>query len=297
MVEIAKQSHRIVVTLQSTNISHSEKMMQDKEQLRIYNQANLRACQLKQLWILKEIDRVCQQLGIQYWLDGGTLLGAVRHGGFIPWDDDIDIAMDLADMRRFAREAQALLPESLFVQTPKTDPTSKEPIVKIRDLNSLYIERGDHFVSDYKKGMYVDIFPFTSHPNIPKSWIKRLTKGMTKSHSILHHLHYYSLRSAAELVWFGGKYLLYRTIWNILSLICRSAHYGNTPTTSGYGTTHEHDAIFPIKRMRFEDADFPVPHDADSYLRDLYGDYMQIPPVEKRQFHAILVIPELVPKS
>lgn len=48
--------------------------------------------------------------------------------------------------------------------------------------------------------------------------------------------------------------------------------------------------------MRFEDTDFPVPHDADSYLRDLYGDYMQIPPVEKRQFHAILVIPELVPK-
>lgn len=125
MVGIAKQSHLIVVTLQDTTKTLSEKMMQDQEQLRIYNQANLRACQLKQLWILKEIDRVCQQLNIKYWLDGGTLLGAKRHGGFIPWDDDIDIAMDEADMKRFAQEAQALLPECLFVQTPRPIPQAK----------------------------------------------------------------------------------------------------------------------------------------------------------------------------
>ncbi len=294
MVGIAKQSHLIVVTLQDTTKTLSEKMMQDQEQLRIYNQANLRACQLKQLWILKEIDRVCQKLNIQYWLDGGTLLGAVRHGGFIPWDDDIDIAMDEADMKRFSQEAQALLPDTLFIQTPQTDPTSKEPMVKVRDLNSLYIERGDHFVSTYKKGVYVDIFPFGAHPNIPKSWIKRLSKGMTKSRSILHHLHYYTPRAAAELVWFGGKYALYRTIWNVLSLVCRSTRYADLPMMNGYGITHERDTVFPLTKLRFEDGEFPVPHDSDQYLRNLYGDYMQIPPVEKRHFHAILVIPELV---
>ena len=58
-----------------------------------YNRRNLRGCQLKQLDILEEIDRLCRRHSISYWLDGGTLLGAVRHGGFIPWDDDIDIAM------------------------------------------------------------------------------------------------------------------------------------------------------------------------------------------------------------
>ena len=64
---------------------------------------NLRACQLKQLSILKEVDRICRKHKLSYWLDGGTLLGAMRHGGFIPWDDDIDIGMTLEDMQAFMK--------------------------------------------------------------------------------------------------------------------------------------------------------------------------------------------------
>lgn len=71
---------------------------------------NLRACQLRQLEILKEIDRICQKHHIEYWLDGGSLLGAVRHGGFIPWDDDIDIAMSVEDEHRFEEVAPKELP-------------------------------------------------------------------------------------------------------------------------------------------------------------------------------------------
>ena len=100
--------------------------MDYKEQLRVFSQPNLRNCQLKQLEILKVIDSICKKHGLNYWLDGGTLLGAVRHGGFIPWDDDIDIAMDYQDMMRFAKVAPDDLPEVLFVQTPETDPHVKE---------------------------------------------------------------------------------------------------------------------------------------------------------------------------
>lgn len=67
------------------------------KEIKEYSQQNLRACQLKQLAILEEIDKICKRHKIEYWLDGGTLLGAVRHGGFIPWDDDIDIGMSLED--------------------------------------------------------------------------------------------------------------------------------------------------------------------------------------------------------
>ena len=121
------------------------------KEIKEYSQQNLRACQLKQLAILEEIDKICKRHKIEYWLDGGTLLGAVRHGGFIPWDDDIDIGMSLEDEKRFEEIAPKELPDWLYLQTPKSDPGSKEPITKIRDCNSLYIEQGDDFCQPYVK--------------------------------------------------------------------------------------------------------------------------------------------------
>ena len=79
------------------------------DSLKQYMEDHRRAVQLKQLDILKEIDALCQRHHIDYWLDGGTILGAVRHGGFIPWDDDIDIAMRLDDLPRFVEEAKQYL--------------------------------------------------------------------------------------------------------------------------------------------------------------------------------------------
>lgn len=266
--------------------------MKDKEYLQRYARQQLRDCQLKQLGILKEIDRICRRHGILYWLDGGSLLGAVRHGGFIPWDDDIDIAMGRDDLWRFCEVAPAELPATLFVQTPESDPNNG-PIVKVRDLNSLYLEHGDDMETDYVKGIYVDIFPFMSHPDVPRQWIKRLHVGLSKSYSILHRKHYYSLRAAAELCWFGGKYLLYAAVWRLLCLCCPSHHYANIPIINGYGITHLRDTVLPLSEVHFEDATFPAPHDADQYLRNIYGDYMQLPPEEKRKTHAVFIQPTL----
>jgi len=267
--------------------------MKDKENLKQYARERLRECQLKQLAILKEIDRICQKHGILYWLDGGTLLGAKRHGGFIPWDDDIDIAMGRDDLKRFETVAPAELPASLFLQTPKSDPNNG-PIIKVRDLNSLYLEHGDDFESGYVKGIYVDIFPFMNHPDIPRSWIKRLHVGLSKSYSILHRKHYYSLRSFAEFFWFGAKYLIYDSLWHLFCLCCPSHHYANIPIINGYGITHRRETVLPLSTIRFEDAEFPAPHDADQYLRNIYGDYMQLPSEEKRKAHAEFIQPTLV---
>ncbi len=258
-----------------------------------YSQQNLRACQLKQLGILEEIDKICRRHNIEYWLDGGTLLGAVRHGGFIPWDDDIDIAMTLEDEKRFEEIAPKELPEWLFLQTPKTDPGSKEPITKIRDVNSLYIEGGDTFGRPYVKGIFVDIFPFVDYPDISRKWIKTLTKGISKSYSILHHQHEYSLRSFAEFFYFGVKYYLYRGLWSIACLCGKKTRCSDVPILNGRGISFDKKAIKPLGTILFEGKEFPAPCSPDSYLSDLYGNYMQIPPVEKREFHSVFILPEL----
>lgn len=260
-----------------------------------YVKQHLRECQLKQLSILEEVNRICRKHQIDYWLDGGSLLGAVRHGGFIPWDDDIDIAMTLEGLKQFTHIAPQELREGLFLQTPENDPSHKEPIVKIRDLNSLYIESGDNMQAPYEKGLYIDIFPFIDYPSVPKSWVKKLTKGISTSYSILHKAHYYSLRAFAEFFWFGAKYGIYRTIWGLLCVFCaKDTYMSNILVNNGYGIMHRKDSVFPLKPILFEGKEFPAPQDPDSYLKDLYKNYMEIPPEDKRKIHAIYVHPELI---
>ena len=263
------------------------------DRLEQYKQQTLRACQLKQLDILLEVDRVCRDCGIEYWLDGGTLLGAVRHGGFIPWDDDIDIAMRKEDLERFIEVAPALLPDHLFLQTPQNEPT-KEPIVKVRDDNSLYIEDSDDFSADYHKGLYIDIFPFEDYPEVSRGFIKKVTKGISTSYSILHRSHYYSLRSFAEFFWFGGKYLLYNSLFKAAGVLFpHKQFYGNIPLNNGYGVMHRNDETWPLGTIQFEGKTFPAPRDVDAYLKDLYRNYMDVPPPEKRKIHAVFVMPQL----
>ena len=133
-----------------------------------YKQQQLRRCQLKQLTILEEIDRICRKHHIDYWLDGGTLLGAVRHGGFIPWDDDIDIAMRKEDMERFINIAPSELSKNLTLQYSQNEAQTKEPITKVRDLNSFYVEKSDNFAADgwaYFKVDVVHIELYTDEKN------------------------------------------------------------------------------------------------------------------------------------
>ena len=259
-----------------------------------FKQQQLRTCQLKQLGILEEIDRICRKHNISYWLDGGSLLGAVRHGGFIPWDDDIDIAMPQDDARRFAEVAPKELPPPLRLQTPDTENT-REPIMKVRDLNSFYVEGNEDFSLDYCKGLFVDIFPMIDYPNVSRAFCRKYGKDMSRCYSILHHSHQYSWRAVAELLYFGARYQFCKLMWKAAFAFKRTGTYmSNILINNGYGIMHRRDSIFPLGTIEFEGKRFSAPDNTDAYLHDLYRDYMQIPPKEKQKIHSVFILPELI---
>ncbi len=268
--------------------------MQKNDFLEAYQKQALRPCQLKQLAILVEIDRICRKHHIDYWLESGTLLGAVRHSGFIPWDDDIDVGMMLPEVERFKQVAPNELPETMVLQTPETMPEAKEPIIKVRDLNSFFVEPGDRFNADYPKGLFVDIFPFVGYPTIPRNFCGQLVRTLCRSRAILHKPHPYGLRSVAEFFWFGAKYVACSFVWHAACLLTSRKKYASIiPMNNGYGTTHLRSSILPLSSVEFEGRIFSAPGDIDTFLRDLYGDYMQLPPPEKRKIHAIFMMEKL----
>lgn len=263
------------------------------QNLNKYMQEHLAAIQQKELSILCAIHDICERNNIDYWLDGGTCLGAVRHGGFIPWDDDIDIAIREEDLPHFAEAAKRELPDGLFLQTKETDPTFPHPMMKIRDKNSLLVEFNDDFTKDYQKGLFVDIFPMTSYPNISRKLCRHIAKGYCKADDIMHKPHTYSWRAVGEFFWFGAKRAYFYMIWRFLNATRKKDYYSNVLNQCGYGIMHLKENIFPTKPITFEGKTFRSPANPDAYLTELYGNYMQLPPEDKRKVHAAFYIERL----
>lgn len=126
------------------------------------DKVTLRKVQLEQLCIAKEIKRVCDENGIQYFLDAGTLLGAVRHHGFIPWDDDLDIGMKRDEYERFCKIAPKALHKEFYWQEWRNDKEYALPFGKVRKRNTIYIEERSHILTE--NGFYVDVFPYDYAP-------------------------------------------------------------------------------------------------------------------------------------
>ena len=107
--------------------------------------------------------KICQTLDLRYYVINGSALGAVKYGGFIEWDDDIDVAMPRADYATFCEKAQSLLPEHIFLQNYKTDKNFPFFYSKLRNSNTTFIETGVAHL-DMNHGLYIDIFPLDNCP-------------------------------------------------------------------------------------------------------------------------------------
>jgi lipopolysaccharide cholinephosphotransferase len=255
-----------------------------KEDFSKYNSEStiLRKAQMRMLEILIEVDKICKKYDIPYWLDGGTLLGAMRHGGFIPWDDDLDIAMLRKDYDKLRIILPKELPAKFVFEDWKTNKNFTMKHAKVRDTNSYY-EDPDWHGKDCLHGIYIDIFP--KEKAISNKWRKRIDFFYGR---VFRRLHGFN-ESRNE---FCIACLMWLPSYCIASISqCFSNLFGKNNLGQPFGgITLYHickkSTIFPLKEMLFENHTFPVPNDAHQYLTYQYGNYMQIPPEEKRKMHA-----------
>lgn len=249
----------------------------------------------KELEMLVVFDKVCRDNGLEYMLDSGTALGAVRHGGFIPWDDDVDVAMPRKDYERLEALGQSVFPEGYFLQNKTTEPNYRRNCAKLR-LKGTYFEEGaDSQLME--NGIFIDIFPFD---NLPSCGL------LASAYLYLSRVKFYPIRT-----WYCGTPSRSRLLRPLSKLMlkmseaeikrreesyvryCRRFENMNTSKctcffwrmTQSKNYIFSADKLWPSKDISFEGHAVRIANDTDHYLKTMYGDYMKLPPEDKRNCH------------
>ena len=267
-----------------------------------YYQENLKKLQNMQKGILDEVHKICIDNKIEYFLIDGTLLGAVRHDGFIPWDDDIDIGMTRENFEKFNNIAPKYLGDGYQLQNFKTDRKTPFAYSKVRKKGTKFVEYCNRNIN-MMNGVYIDIFPFDNVPNDEKE-----RKRHFKKVKFLLKLFIYSstpdITEKPHNLKLKLKYIIRRFIHYISKLVPKSyiTRMLNKETTKykGMNTIYKSsllcgvymwdfisvEDLYPIKNINFEGNLYMSPNNHDNYLKTVYGEYRKLPPKEKRKGHA-----------
>lgn len=254
--------------------------------------------------MLHDIICSCEEANVPFVLGGGSCLGAVRHGGFIPWDDDLDINMPHDKFDDFKKALNRLFPGKYWIHEPNFTPGYTLAFPRIRLKDTLLRSRDDKDTDEC--GVYIDIFFIENTPN---SFILRKLHGLGS----LGIGFAYSCRRAAEnselnlslfeknssiyktlkFKIFVGKLLSFMsaerwtTIWDEWNSMVKNVNsiYISIPVGRKhyFGELHPRSSFFPVKKVKFTDYEAPVPNDTNEYLTALYGPNYMIPPSEDQQ--------------
>lgn len=254
----------------------------------------LRKVQLTQLEIAKEIKRVCDENDIQYFLCFGTLLGAVRHKGFIPWDDDMDLGMIRSEYERFLAIAPSKLKPEYFLHTWYSDPAYPLPFAKVRKRGTVYLEAKTTQLKE--NGFFVDIFPFDYQPAS-----EEMRKAANRR---LQDIFRTKLMKSGFTPWIDNGRINWKKRIGYVYYQLKALAYSQESLAERYDALGksfpENDFLFweeGISRMRkinrewcenlteleYEGELFKCPRDYDAMLTAIYGNYMQLPPEDQRE--------------
>lgn len=255
------------------------------------------------LMLIKELHRVCNELEIPVFAFAGTAIGAVRHGGFIPWDDDADFGLLRKDYERFLNEAPALLGDQFEIVNNRTNENYPSNI-SILALKGTYSVPETFEKCTYQYPIRIDLFAFDNRVNDEKLFRKqcrsaiiwgRLTflRGTSRP--------YLAFNGPKETIILAGCKIVHglMVLFNVSQRsICKkweiaATRYNDTDsdTVLDFSDMYpekwqiSYTELFPLKRMKFEDTSVFVPNDYDTVLKREYGNYMEIPPVEERKNH------------
>ena len=254
-----------------------------------YKDCSLEEAQLRMLEVLCEVDKICRKYNIKYWLDAGTLLGAIRHKGFIPWDDDIDIAMLREDYKKFKSIVDKELDEKYFCQSPISDKYSEAPWIKIRDNNSIIGDIDSKEKSH--RGLFIDILPYDDCNEFNKKiknpiyniinlkWKSELPYKK-KAKNIPRNIVLFLLKNTYKI--FPYKSFIKKAYYKGDLGKDMNNEYIDYGIESPWNMKLKREYIFPLKEVEFSGFKFMAPNKYDKVLEVLYGDWGNLPPKEKQ---------------
>ena len=265
-----------------------------------YDPDDLRQLQLVELEVLLAIDELCARYDIPYFLDSGSALGAMRHGGFIPWDDDIDIGMLREDYERFVAVALDELPEGYRLLTPDVTEGYAPMWAKVMREGTKFYTR-ETLEAGLDQGVFVDVFPYDRLCEDVREAQRQVAdclkwqRASYMYHAVSVHVPHGGVLGRLERLMCGAAH-------GVLKLCTRQdilvAHFRNAisrdvagdrvtvlsyPVEGGFAQ----DELLPARMVSFEGHELPVPRDAEGYLVKKYGErWMDVPPEGRRRNHA-----------
>lgn len=240
--------------------------------------------------ILDQVSKICEENGLRYSLTYGTLLGAVRHGGFIPWDDDIDISMPREDYEKLMTIWPEIAPEGLVLDRCDLDPKNCNVFSKVRKDHTTFLQFDSERTANFHKGIFIDIFPAD---RVPEHKSAKLLQFIDFSLMLLFNRGYHS--DSKGIVGLGERVLLKlvprRRYFSVSQFFAKRGRRWNSRSHGDFVfpvTIRDCRRYYPadlyegLQTIPFQGKAYSAYRNPGRFLAIRYGDYMQLPPKEDR---------------